>query len=769
MSRAPDYLYNLLPPVYRQRDADQGYPLRALVGVIAEQVGVVEDDIAQLYANWFIETSQDWAVPYIGELVGYRPAHTGTTGAQATARDQQRNKILTPRREVANLIRYRRRKGTLALLERLAGDVAGLPARAVEFYRLLGWLQHANHLRSRQGGTVDLRRGDLLDLLDSPFDQIAHTVDVRRASSHRRQGRFNIPSIGLFIWRLKSYSVTQTPAYCLEEVGPQCYTFSVLGNEMPLYIRPDPEAEPTHIAEELNVPAPIRRRALEERPAGQTRPRASAAYYGEDKSITIWAPDWPRRGEGQPVPRELVIPADLSDWRYRAPRGSLAVDPVLGRIVFPANQRPSQGVWVSYQYAFSADIGGGEYERPLAEPAGSALYLVGRHAAYPTIKAALDQWTKDKQARTGAAADQPPVAVIEIVESGVYTEQINLSLLPRESLQIRAASGARPVIRLLDYMADRPDAFSIVGGAGSRLTLDGLLVAGRGLRIYAEEHNSEDAEAPAAGDMCDVVIRHCTFVPGWALDQHCEPRRPNEASIMLENTTAALVIEHSIVGTILVTADQVKADPNQITISDSVVDATDAELAAIGALTQPIAFANLTILRTTVIGQVQAHVIDLAENSIFYGLVRVARRQRGCMRFCWVPPGSRTPRRYLCQPEMAEQAAEDELREHTADLTRRRLAAGEEPPEALTQAMIDMERLRARNRVHPQFNSLRYGTPTYCQLAVACAEEITRGADDEAELGAFHDLYQPQRIANLRARLDEYTPSGMDAGIFIAS
>ena len=41
----------------------------------------------------------------------------------------------------------------------------------------------------------------------------------------------------------------------------------------------------------------------------------------------------------------------------------------------------------------------------------------------------------------------------------------------------------------------------------------------------------------------------------------------------------------------------------------------------------------------------------------------------------------------------------------------------------------------------------------------------TRGADDEAEMGAFHDLYQPQRIANLRARLDEYTPAGIDAGI----
>ena len=73
MSGSEDRLYDLLPAVYRQRDAEQGHPLRALLRVIAEQVNVVEDDIAQLYENWFIETCQDWAVPYLGDLIGYRP------------------------------------------------------------------------------------------------------------------------------------------------------------------------------------------------------------------------------------------------------------------------------------------------------------------------------------------------------------------------------------------------------------------------------------------------------------------------------------------------------------------------------------------------------------------------------------------------------------------------------------------------------------------------------------------------------------------------
>jgi hypothetical protein len=86
-----------------------------------------------------------------------------------------------------------------------------------------------------------------------------------------------------------------------------------------------------------------------------------------------------------------------------------------------------------------------------------------------------------------------------------------------------------------------------------------------------------------------------------------------------------------------------------------------------------------------------------------------------------------------------------------------------------SQAEIDAAQQSERDHVRPRFNSTRYGKPTYCQLAFDCAEEIIRGADDESEMGAFHDLFQPQRTANLRARLDEYTPAGMDAGILFSN
>src|SRR5262249_20571780 len=145
---------------------------------------------------------------------------------------------------------------------------------------------------------------------------------------------------------------------------------------------------------------------------------------------------------------------------------------------------------------------------------------------------------------------------------------------------------------------------------------------------------------------------------------------------------------------------------------------------------------------------VEVHAVELAQNSIFAGCVNVARRQLGCMRFCYVPPGCRTPRRYRCQPDMVEQAVRDAK------------AAG-----PARDAAIAGERLRVR----PQFTSSRYGNPGYAQLARICAQEILRGADDESEMGAFHDLFQPQREINLRTRLEEYTPAGFDVGVLFAT
>lgn len=138
MNHSPDRLYELLPAIYRRRDTEQGYPLHDLLRIVDEQAQVVESDLAQLYDSWFIEVCPDWVVPYLGELVGYRPVQAADAPDQSqSASTRQLNRPLVARREVADALGYRRRKGTLALLEQLANDVAGWPARAVEFGLLL--------------------------------------------------------------------------------------------------------------------------------------------------------------------------------------------------------------------------------------------------------------------------------------------------------------------------------------------------------------------------------------------------------------------------------------------------------------------------------------------------------------------------------------------------------------------------------------------------------------------------------------------------------
>ena len=67
----PDRLYALLPTIYRQRDVGFGHPLRELLRVLAREVDLVEADIERLYDNWFIETCDDWVVPYIADLIGF--------------------------------------------------------------------------------------------------------------------------------------------------------------------------------------------------------------------------------------------------------------------------------------------------------------------------------------------------------------------------------------------------------------------------------------------------------------------------------------------------------------------------------------------------------------------------------------------------------------------------------------------------------------------------------------------------------------------------
>jgi len=364
--KTTEHLYNLLPAIYRIRDVEQGESLRALLAVIEQEMQAIEKDIDGLYDNLFIETCDEWVVPYIGDLMGVQGLHTISPGD------------FSLRPYVANTLAYRRRKGTAVVLEQLARDVTGWPARAVEFFKLLSVSQHFNHVTLRRGKTLDLHDQNQLELLNGPFENAAHTADVRSIASHYSKGKYNIPNIGLFLWRLQPYSISRSAARPVVEPNDGRYTFDPLGLDIPLFNQPQTETEIIHLAGEMNVPGILRRRPLydELETLRQTLTEnlpLKRVYFGGNQVFEVFVQNTESDTLRKLFPEDILI-CNLSDWRRPSSRTyiradntefatQVAVDPVLGRLVFLDDEHVPARLDISYTYGFPADVGGGPYNR----------------------------------------------------------------------------------------------------------------------------------------------------------------------------------------------------------------------------------------------------------------------------------------------------------------------------------------------------------------------------------------------------------------------
>ncbi|MFC2077591.1 hypothetical protein ACFLTM_02140 [Candidatus Bipolaricaulota bacterium] len=696
-------LYQLLPAVYRIRDAERGYPLRDLLGIINKQVDIVRQDIDRLWDDFFIETCADWVIPYIGDLVGFNALH---------------DVALPPRADVAKTIYYRRRKGTLPMLEEMAKDVAGWPMHAEAAFELLGWTQNVNHVRYRasapgarglppavdQVGTAHVRSVDLLDRIDGPFDTLAHTIDVRPMGQDT--GRHGIKKVGFHAWRLPDFRMERVPAHPVVSGDTTQYTFSPLGNAAPLFTNTEREAVETERSAEIHVPAPIRPLALALRPAD---------YYGAEKSLWLYTFDDDGAPEGIEISR--IRSADLSQWR--PPTGNLvAVDVTRGRIAFPTGDGVSD-LYVDSSYGFAGEIGGGPYDRSaeLADIEGAFFADVGEGGGYESLQSALLAWSSSGKAK----------GVIRILDNEDYSQSADIELRAGTHLTIEAADGKRPTLRP-SYSVSLERIVAIEGEA--EIVLSGLLIEGA-LQLAGE---------------VKLTLSHSTLVPGRTLNGDGEPENLSLASIQTSTPSSAgttgisVEIDRCILGPIRL--------PNTcegLAIRDSIVDGMGGQ--AIGGLNAGESGPKATIERSTILGSVEVRELALATETIFAGLVQVERLQAGCVRFSFVPVGSRTPRTYRCQPQLALDAKAKEAGAESAD---------ELDPPIKTSIL---------SRVVPSFTAESFGHPTYGQLSLRCCEEIRTGAESGAEMGAFSDLRQPQREANLRVRLREYLPFGLESGV----
>lgn len=695
MSFGKNRLYELLPVLYRIRDAEIAQqsqpsgigsgPLEALIEILSEELVKIEDDLEQLYDDQFIETCAEWVVPYIGELVGARNL--------MNIPDQN----FSQRSEVANTIKYRRRKGTATVIEQLARDVTRLDANVVEFFQRLATTQYMNHLRPKNISISGVKDWRLLEYAKTPFDQMPKTIDVRRIASKR--GKYNIPNIGIFLWRIKSYRLTKAPAF---QVDTDRYKFDVLGRDVHLYNRPIAEETISQLAGPSNVAMPISPRLFSE---------DFEDYYGLDKSLVLYINGIPLTAETyndffNPFPnppvtdiQEVVTACYLNDitdntgavigWA-NTPANKISIDPKLGRIAFPQGLLPGSPplqVQVMYHYGFTANISGGEYERAASfNPKLITVIKVPEDAN--TLNDALTQL-----GNLGGSG------VVEITDNEVYSEDLNIQLNQGEVIEIRGANGQRPTLLLNQDI-------NISGSKGSSVTFNGLLIANKGIMVDSDS------------ELSSLSIHHCTFTSD----------DPSEGGITIESFHTEVQIKKSICKHLRV------EEGTRIFIEDSIIDASDKSAFAFSAPfdTDPRPGAKMTVKNSTIIGKVMVTIMEEASNTIFYtekGGATAERLQEGCVRFSYFPPECRLPRAFQCHPEESEDP----------------------------------------NRVKPIFTSLTYGDPGYAQLSERCAEEILKGADDESEMGAFHQLYQPQKLSKLRALLDEYLRFGLEAGIFYAS
>jgi len=746
---ARERLYGLLPAIYRVRDHQRGEPLRALLGVIETEFDRVEEDIERLYDNWFIETCEEWVVPYIGELLNVRPIRS-VESARVSLRGY-----------VANTLAYRRRKGTATVLEQLARDTTGWAARAVEFFERLATTQHLNHVRLSRPATVAVRDAPSAELVDSAFDPASHFADVR--SIALRRGRHNIPNLGLFLWRLQSYPLgrvgtegeVQDLVTARKEEDGAFFTFSPLGLKAPLFNPPRTEETIAHLAEEHNVPGVLRRLELRRELESLRRGLESPAAERRAAPRRFMTPDRPAlrvyvktAGDPRPVPQEDIYICDIpADIETASPaRLAVAIDPERGRLAFPPALQPKE-VFVTFSYGFSGDLGGGPYDRnaTVDDAFRSPDWQVGvAHLSPPPgiagtihgdLASAVAEWHAQPPGTRGVIAIMD--SVTEAGPAGSALPDLEIRVPKGSQLLIVAAdwplqdapgsSGARERRRgVFDARGVRPHYFG-------RLVFRGTAPADSAARGSAALNGLLVEGAVAAdGNLGRLEISHGTVVP---------PR--HGVSVPTGNGRLELALTRSIVGPVAISNAI-----HGLSLTDCIVDAGASDVPAVDARRSPLAME-----RCTVFGKCLAERVEVS-NSIVTGTLEADRRQQGCVRFSFVRDGSLAPKKYRCQPDMEIQ---------------RQLARASETARKAGRVLSESERAFIRAQViaalEPTFTSAAYGDPGYAQLELSCPAVIRAGAEDGSEMGAFSFLMQPQREQNLRTALGEYLRLGLEAGL----
>jgi hypothetical protein len=581
-------LWQMLPAIYRTMDVGPvpgaPGPLQELINRIGAQAAVVRRNIDRLSQNQSIETCDDWVIPYIGDLVATRLVACLDAAAQ--------------RIDVAKTVYYRRRAGTVGVLEELAADIASRDARVVEFFRRLGRTRHqfdpplsyqienpitgpvgftGNSLEIAEGligaysgtpagGFADLRNTYAASNTGSAFDEYAYTADLRAGG--QTLGHYNIRNLGVFLWWLRAFPIAgATPVS--NGANPPCLTFDPTGRTIPLFAPSQRVAETGSWGEhwispdEWELPVAIRETLWATVP-DKLYP---AIFAPEAFSVGMLA-----AGSGAPLPL-----------------AQLSIQPSAGRFSFVGGE-PVGTLAVCYNFGLASEIGAGGYNTQIL----SDLPI-------PEVTTAIEGGNGNDidNALAAVSAD----ANIQIADTLTYTGPTQTLTVPAgTTVVVSALSGERPVLRWPNVPSQT---WTIVGQAASSgnptvLVLEGLLLQG--------------ADIVLQGAFDSVYLRMMTLDPGtsYAPPIPCPNQQPSPppsplpmygtaidgmplapVTLYIEGSITNLVLERTIAGPI---RTRYSGAIENMTASDSILQSIPTHtIAKTGTLNNPTVFDSASL------------------------------------------------------------------------------------------------------------------------------------------------------------------------------
>jgi hypothetical protein len=773
MNRVP--LFERLPDIYRTRDAEvaPANQLRAYLRAIEGPFDALHQNIAQLYEDLFIDTCDDWVIPYLADLLG-------TTHLKGDPR--------TLRADVADTIALRRRKGTLGAIERLAVNLTGWACRGVELRENLGWTQHLNHQRPDaggqppygtatltrfevpRGGTAPIREPATLALLGTPFDPFAYSADLKPAVDDQRH--INLPNLAIFLWRLSAYRLPRVRPLAkgrinlgVQPAGVARFVlrFDLHPLDIPVHLFNTSRPGFLRAATSGGVVAPLTEADAVPGPMLDARLASHAdAYVRVDYYDPATTPpsgfDLGDAGLHLFLPRALepllVPPPPQTEWRWRfrgdnlcaweeglrrpTAIGEIVIDPDIGRVLVGVATAAQADLLVttdngalvsqlqaSYTYGAAGPVGAHPLSRQVPViPADAEVRRVGEVSGGISLQQALD----------GLESATGPV-IVEIHDSLVHPLDLAAmtgtavdgthSLRLAHSLTVRAAGGHRPLLLLAQPLSLRVLDAANATPFTPQVRLEGLYLAADPAAPFPIGQALIDRAAVAR-----LELVGCTLAPGGHSLRNGQ-RAPMQPALRLEDgygfdaadqdaftPTPDILIQRSIVGSIAIDSRY------RLDIQDSVVDAglgfDDAPTGqfAIAAATDPTNAwgAALDFQGLTCFGPVRVTAVG-GLGGIFSQRFEVLDNQHGCIKWsAFSSAADRLPANHFCV--------------HAPDA-----------------------------RVY--FTSERFNDPGYAQLQRETDRRVRELGPDDDAMGAFGFLLETHKWTNLHVRLREFMPVGV--------